>query len=182
MNQTITGASTKKQPSLVIVLPFEINPFLSLPASSTCIFSQSILNTPPKVPSKKHLNSYKKVNSTKNTLFPTQLHKPGNPSPPSCNSSQLKKKRARTTGDLLPYKKRSDSLLQKAPDPDELEAPLPMDATPHSTLQLPARAFFKAAKNKKQVMLPTSISVSELYDRLNSISVSGDLKVSPNYI
>jgi hypothetical protein len=149
MNQILTEASTQKQPSLAIVLPFEINPSLSLPASSTCIFSQTVLTTPPKVPSKKHSNCSKKVNSTKNTLFPTQLLKLGKPPPPSFNLSQIKKKRARITGDLLPYKKSSASLLQKAPDPDELEAPFPMDATPNTILQLPARSFFKDAKNKK---------------------------------
>jgi hypothetical protein len=177
LNQNVTSASSQKHPSLAIVLPFDINPSLSLPASSTCIFSQSVLNTPPKIPSKKHSNSSKKVNSTKNSLFPTRLHKPGNPSPPGCISSQLKKKRARSSGDLLPYKKSSDSLLQKAPDPVELEAPLPMDATPHSTLQLPPRPFFKAVKHKKQVLLPAPFSATELLD---SSHLSGDHVVSPS--
>ena len=54
-----------------------------------------------------------------------------------------------------------------------------MDATPPSTLQYPARAFFKVVKNKKQVILPTSISVSNLHV---SSDLSGDYEVSPSWI
>jgi hypothetical protein len=55
------------------------------------------------------------------------------------------------TGELLPYKKSSSSSLQIAATLDELEAPIPMDVTPNSTLQLPARPFIKASRKKKKV-------------------------------
>jgi hypothetical protein len=66
-------------------------------------------------------------------MFPPHLHKPVRPSSPSYNPL-LRKKIARLVGDLLPYKKSSGISLQIATTPDELESPIPMDATPISTL------------------------------------------------
>ena len=96
-------------------------------------------------------------------------------SPPGYNPSQIKKKRARLTGDLLPYKKSFASSIQKSSNLDELETPIPMDATPDHILQLPAKSFFKASKKKKQIIHYATLLVSNLH---NSIENLGDLEVS----
>jgi hypothetical protein len=66
-----------------------------------------------------------------------------------------------------------------APDPAELESPIPMDATPQINLQLPARSFFTASKKKKQVL--SSVSKSNNVLSVN-IENSGDLEESPSCI
>ena len=101
------------------------------------------------------------------------------PTPPGFEPSPSEKKRARLSGDLLPYKKNSASSMMKAPDPAELESPIPMDATTQLSLQLPAKSFFKASKKKKQVLLSASKSATVLSVNIEN---SGDLEESPSCI
>ena len=82
--------------------------------------------------------------------------------------SLIKKKRARLTGDLLPYKRISASSNLQSSKPDELKNPIPMDATPIHNLQLPARSFFKASKKKKQVIVSDSKPVTILSNNLKN--------------
>jgi hypothetical protein len=154
-------------------------PHLSHPAISACIFTQTAITNPTKSLAKKQLTNSKKVNSTRNTLFPPRLHRAVLPTPPGNEPSCSKKKRARLSGDLLPFKKISASSLLIAPDPAELESPIPMDATPQLNLQLPARSFFTASKKKKQVL--SSVSKSNNVLSVN-IENSGDLEESPSCI
>jgi hypothetical protein len=133
-NKALSDLPTQNQPSLTIDLPIEKTPLLSHPSTSACTFSQTAITNPTKSPAKKQSTNSKKVNSTKNTLFPSRLHRAVLPTPPGYEPSHTKKKRARLSGDLLPYKKISASSMMIAPNPAELESPIPMDATPQHSL------------------------------------------------
>jgi hypothetical protein len=178
-NQIPSDFPTQNYPSLSIDLSIENPHNLSHPATSACTFTQTAITNPTKSPAKKQSTNSKKVNSTKNTLFPPRLLRAALPTPPGNVPSCSKKKRARLSGDLLPHKKISSSSLLNAPDPAELESPIPMDATPQLNLQLPARTFFTASKKKKQVLSSASKS-----DNVLSVNIenSGDLEESPSCI
>jgi hypothetical protein len=97
--------------------------------------------------------------------------------PSSYDPSQIKKKRARLSSDLLPYKKTYVSSNLKASDPAKLESPIPMDANPMHSLQLLARSFCKASKKKKQVLISESKPATILSDNIEN---SGDHEESPS--
>ena len=97
--------------------------------------------------------------------------------PPSYDPSLIKKKRARLTSDLFPYKKIYANFNLKVSKPDELENPILMDATPMHSLQLPAKSFFKASKKKKKVIVFDTKPVTVLSDNIEN---SRDLVESPS--
>ena len=102
------------------------------------------------------------------------------PPPPGYDPSLIKKKnRERLLGELLPYKRDSSSSQQPAADLAELEAPIPMDATPSSSQKQAARHFMKASRKKNQVS--PSVSTSDFADTdCNDATNSGNQLVSPS--
>ena len=98
---------------------------------------------------------------------------------PGSKPSMFKKKRARLTGDLLPYKKGADHSPLLATIPKDLESPIPMDFTPNIELQLLAWSYFKASRKQKKVSPSVSLSDFAILDNCTSIK-SEDHVVSPN--
>jgi hypothetical protein len=82
------------------------------------------------------------------------------------------------SGELLPFKKHSSSSSLPAANPDELEASIPMDATPSSPQQIAARPLIKVSRKKKQVSPAVFTSATDEHATLDT-TFSGDQLVSP---
>jgi hypothetical protein len=179
LNQNLTNPPTQQQPSLSIVLPFFSTPPHSLSSTSAHTFSHATPTSTTKSPAKRPSSHSKKPSLPRNTLFPPHLLKPQKPPPPGYDPSLIKKKkRERLSGELLPFKKHSSSSSLPAANPDELEASIPMDATPSSPQQIAARPLIKVSRKKKQVSPSVSISATDEHVTLATI-ISGDQLVSP---
>jgi hypothetical protein len=152
-------------PSLSIFLPFSPNNSLSLSPTSKHTFTSTILTNSQKTlvkkPSQKFSNSSKKTNSSKSSRASLISHNPKSPvktSPLGYDHSLVKKKRARLSVELFPYKRGFGNSLLSALTPNEIELPIPMDTTPKPSLHFYARPYYKDSRKGKKKNLSHCLS------------------------